>query len=189
MEIYKTKITGVVPLLMHNGQLADSMNPATRALKEVTARRKKTDEDVAEIRHLEWIGSLYLDAKQRPCMPADNVLSLIIAGAKKDKNGGEAKSGIMPAAGKEFFELIYDGPKDLTKLYADARFVDCRSAKVGTARVMRTRPIFRAWSLDLELMYNPDVIDERTIQQALEISGERVGLGDYRPRFGRFIVG
>ena len=173
---------------MHNGHLADPMSPATRALKEVTARRKKTDEDHAEVRKLEWLGSLYLSAKGLPCMPVENVLSLVIAGAKKDKNGGEAKSGVMPEVGFEYFDLVYDGPKDLEALYNDPRFVDCRAAKVGTARIMRTRPVFRNWSISVKLCYNPDVIDERTIRQALEIAGERVGLGDYRPRFGRFAV-
>jgi hypothetical protein len=164
------------------------MSPATKALKEVTSRRKKTEEDIEEIRHLEWQGSLYLDDKGRPCIPVDNVLSLVIAGAKKDKNGSEAKSGVMQDAGAESFPLEYEGPRDLAALYADPRFVDCRGAKVGTSRIMRTRPIFRNWKLKIRLIYNEDVIDEATIQQALEMSGERVGLGDYRPRFGRFTV-
>jgi len=186
MKEFKATLVGISPLLMHNGHLADAMSPATRALKEVTSRRKKTDEDLLEIRRLEWMGSLYLDEKNRPCMPVDNILALIIAGAKKDKNGGEAKSGVMQCADAEMFPIEYDGPKELDKLYADARFVDCRSAKVGTSRVMRTRPIFRNWKLKVKVLYNPDVIDERIIKQALEMSGERVGLGDYRPRFGRF---
>jgi hypothetical protein len=188
MKTYTATLTGVVPLLLHNGQLADPLNPATRALKEVTSRKKKTDEDTAEIRHLEWLGSMYLTESRKPCMPADNVLALIIAGAKKDKNGNEAKSGVMQAPGHELFELIYTGPRDLDALYADPRFVDCRSAKVNMSRVMRTRPIFRDWALQIALLFNEDVIDEHVIQQALEISGERVGLGDYRPRFGRFLV-
>ena len=188
VNIFEATLVGITPLLMHNGHLADPMSPATRALKAVTSRRKKTDEDHAEARKLEWLGSLYLNEKGLPCIPAENVLSLVVAGAKKDKNGTEAKSGVMPDVGGEYFDLIYDGPKDLEALYADPRFVDCRSAKVMSARIMRTRPMFRNWKIKVRLCYNPDVIDEATIQQALEIAGERVGLGDYRPRFGRFVV-
>jgi hypothetical protein len=164
------------------------MSPATKALKEITGRRKKTDEDTLEIRHLEWQGSLYLDDKGRPCIPVDNVLALVIEGARKDKNGKEAESGVMPDAGAESFLLEYEGPRDLAALYADSRFVDCRGVGVNGKRIMRTRPIFREWKLKIRLIYNEDVIDEATIQQALEMSGERVGLGDYRPRFGRFTV-
>lgn len=188
MQTFSAVLVGISPLLMHSGQLSDPMSPAARALKGVTGRRKKTDEDLLEIRRLEWLGSMYLDEKGQPCVPVDNILALVIGGAKKDKNGNEAKSGVMQCVGSETFALEYDGPKDIDKLYSDTRFVDCRSAKVGTSRVMRTRPIFRNWKLKIKLLYNPDVIDERTIRQALEISGERVGLGDYRPRFGRFEV-
>jgi hypothetical protein len=188
LETFTATLTGVSPLLLHNGQLSDPMSKASKALKEVTSRKKKTDTDLEEIRRLEWIGSLYLNDAGKPSVPVDNVLSLIINGARKDKNGKEAQAGVMQDVGHEFFEVIYEGPKDLETLYADPKFVDCRSARVGQSRVMRTRPVFRNWKIKIKLLFNPDVIDKRDIQQALEMSGERIGLGDYRPRFGRFTV-
>jgi len=43
---------------MHNGQLADPMNRFTKAIKEITGKRKKSDSDHMEISHLEFLGSL-----------------------------------------------------------------------------------------------------------------------------------
>ncbi len=186
-EIVKAKLTGMAPLLMHNGQLVDPTNKFTKALAAATkASNKKTEEGIALIRKLEWMGGLYTDESGRVAIPADLVLALVLGGAKKSKQGGEAKAGIYENAPS--FELKYKGPKDPEKLYADPRFVDCRGARVGQARVMRTRPIFREWSLEVELVVDTEVMDVTSVHEALTKAGSLVGLGDWRPRFGRFSV-
>jgi len=67
------EIKGVSPLLLHNGQLADPLNQYTRALKQQTSKRKKTDVDLMEIRRLEWEGGFYRDDQDRPCIPGENI--------------------------------------------------------------------------------------------------------------------
>ncbi len=186
-EIVKAKLSGIAPLLMHNGQLVDPMNRFTKALSASTkASNKKTEEGIALTRKLEWMGSLYLDEAGRVAVPADLILALVLGGAKKSKQGGEAKAGIYENA--QWFRLEYKGPKDPEKLYEDPRFVDCRGARVGQARVMRTRPIFKEWSLAVELVVDTDVMDVSSVHEALTKAGSLVGLGDWRPRFGRFAV-
>ena len=37
------KITGDAPLIMHNGDLANPLSKAAKALKQVTGKKKKTD--------------------------------------------------------------------------------------------------------------------------------------------------
>lgn len=186
-EIVKARLTGVAPLLMHNGQLVDPTNKFTKALAAATkSSNKKTEDGIADIRRLEWEGGLYTDEEGKVAIPADLVLALVLGGAKKSKQGGEAKAGIYEAA--PFFALDYEGPKDLKKLYADPRFVDCRGARVGQARVMRTRPVFRKWALDVGLIVDTEVMDPESVITALVKAGTLVGLGDWRPRFGRFTV-
>jgi hypothetical protein len=73
-------------------------------------------------------------------------------------------------------------------LWADPDFVDCRGVKVGTAKIMRYRPIFRNWSLRASIMINEDVVNVNEVQKAAQDAGALIGLGDYRPRFGRFNV-
>lgn len=186
-DIVRAQLTGIAPLLMHNGQLVDPMNKYTRQLSAATkASNKKTEEGIAEIRKLEWFGGLYLDEAGKVSIPADLILALVLGGAKKSKQGGEAKAGIYEE--QAFFPLEYKGPKDPAKLYDDPRFVDCRGARVGQARVMRTRPVFREWSVKVGLVVDTEVMDRASVETALAKAGALVGLGDWRPRFGRFSV-
>lgn len=180
------KIVGVSPLLMHNGRLADPINPFTKALADVTSRRKKTDEDRKEARYLEWLGSIYTDSNGEPCLPADMVLSSFWYGAKKAKDGKEFLAGVFES--RPTFSLQYDGPRDIEQLYSDDRFVDVRSVVVQRNRVMRTRPIFPEWSANVSLKVNTNVIDLEKVSKAAQAAGELIGMGDYRPRFGRFEV-
>jgi hypothetical protein len=53
---------------------------------------------------------------------------------------------------------------------------------------MRYRPIFRNWSLSATVMVNEDVVNLNEVKKALVDAGALIGLGDYRPRFGRFNV-
>lgn len=186
LETVKAKLIGVSPLLMHNIQLADPLSEAAQALKEVTKKRKKSDEELLEIRRLEWLGGLYLDENGAPALPADMILAAVVAGARKSKLGKDAQAGVFET--QAYYPLDYDGPRDIAELYQTPGFVDVRAARVTTSRVMRTRPRFPRWSVDIALSVNTEVINLAEVWDALEIAGERSGLGDHRPRFGRFTV-
>ncbi len=184
LERLNVKLTGIAPLMMHNGRLADPTNKWTIELKKLTSNRKKTDEDLLQIRRVEWFGGLYIDDKDRVCVPADCVLAVVLGGAKKSKDGKETQVAVFET--QPWYPLKYDGPTSLDKLYTDGRFDDYRSVVISQKRVMRCRPIFPSWSLDVSLDVNTDIIDARKVVKAFEMAGERVGLLEYRPRYGRF---
>jgi hypothetical protein len=188
LEIMDMEWIGTSPLLLRNGRLADPAYVWSKAIKAVASKRKKTDEDLEELRWLDWRGSLYLDENDRIVIPADNVLGCLIAGAKKDKNGLLAKAGIMEAPGCPWFTLEYDGPKDIKKLYDDERFVDYRPVGVQRSKVMRSRPIFQQWSVKVSLQVETGIIDTKTVELAARQAGRFCALGDFRPRYGRFEV-
>ena len=188
MKMYEkltATLTGVAPLLMHNGQLADPLNKFTKALKEVTSKRIKTDKDHEEMSRLEWLGSLYIGEDGSPCIPGDLIEAWAKTGAKKSKLGKQFAAGVF--CDQASFKLRYDGLRDPDAMWASGKFADRRPVKVGTARVLRTRPIFRHWSLTVELLYSPDVITEAQLTKSI-IDAGIWGLGDYRPRFGRCTV-
>ena len=66
--------------------------------------------------------------------------------------------------------------------------VDRRMVRIGTARIMRVRPIMNEWGLDFELEVINKDIDLKKLNEILVYSGQYVGIGDYRPKYGRFIV-
>ena len=55
------EVKGTSPLLMHNPRMVDPEFDLNRQIKALTAKRKKTDEDLKNIEALEWHGGLYED--------------------------------------------------------------------------------------------------------------------------------
>lgn len=177
-------IRGVAPLIMHNGQTCDPLNKFARAIKEISGKRKKTDEDYAEMGRLEWIAGLYVNEEGRLIIPADVLDSAMVEGAKKSKLGKQFKSAVFVPNDAD---LIID-KKNYTvdKLWGDENYRDVRGVRVGQARIMRTRPIFRTWECTFTIQYDDEQVNEADVRRALRDCGVQVGLCDYRPKYGRF---
>lgn len=192
METLRVKLAGIAPLMMHSGRLADPFDPDTKALKAVTAKRKKTEEDMLDIYRLEWMGGLYYDPGAGPFIPGANLDTMVAEAARLQKRGKDVARGFMTL--EDRLPLTYEGPRDRAAMFASGRFTDVRGVKnPGTGkRVMRCRPIFREWSLEATLSYDEKVLDEADVRAFLRDGGQYIGLGDYRPgsprggRYGRF---
>lgn len=177
------KLTGLSPLLLHNGRLANPLDPYTKAIREVSSIRKKSDDDIVELSRREFLGSLYLDGDGFPCVTDSMVEAALVGGAKQNKLGKKFKSAVFTDGD---FRIDYSGRRKGEDLWNDKRFVDVRGVKVGMARVMRTRPIFREWSINVPVQFNVEVVNEADVVQAMRFAGSMIGVGDYRPKFGRF---
>ncbi len=179
-------IRGVVPIMMHNPRLANPLEPIVQQIKAITSKRKKTDEDHAEIARLEHLGGLYLNDEEHPAFPGINIEAMLIKAAKVSKRGEDAKIAIVSDG---CWPLIYKGPKTPDALFADKRFVDTSGVIVNRSRVWRTRPIFPlGWELKFTLSFLADIVNERDVREWVDVAGRRCALGDWRPRFGRFLV-
>jgi hypothetical protein len=70
--------------------------------------------------------------------------------------------------------------------------VDSRPCVIQRARIMRHRARLEAWSIDLALEIDDELLSEDAVHKMLVEAGRRVGVGDYRPQkggpFGRFRV-
>ena len=184
MPRFRFTCEGTAPLLMHNARLADPLDPMTKQIREVSSKRSKTDDDHEELAHLEWLGGLYFLPDVGPFIPAANVQKCLVEGARFTKAGKKVERGVFIETAA--VPVQYDGPRDLETLYADKRFVFRASVKVTTSRVMRTRPRFPHWALAAVGMFDSNVIDLADLAVAARSAGLMIGLGDYRPQFGRF---
>lgn len=178
------RVKGTSAMLMHNAQLANPLNDWARAIKKITAKRKKTDEDHIEMARLEFMGGLYWNGKEFT-IPASNWEATIAEAAKKLKMGKLVKSSIFIY---DDSPLSFSGPKSPEARWKDAACRDQRSAKVGTSRVIRTRPLFDGWSCDVVVRFDPELIDLDALNSIMDIAGRQIGVCDYRPKFGRFEV-
>lgn len=176
------RITGVRPLIMHSSRLIDPLDSITKEISRIARKRARTEADHERIAFLEWRGGLWTDSG-RPCIPAEAIEAALVAAARTRKLGKRAQAALMCPANAL---LVYDGPKDLDSLWGDKRFRLRAPVQVSQRRFMRTRPRFPEWSAEIVVEYLPTVLNEEAVCEMVRIAGDLVGLGDWRPRFGRF---
>lgn len=178
-------IRGVCPIVMHNERLADPLNEHAKALKALTKKKNKTDDDHLAVSRAEFMGGLYWDADLGPHVPERCLERLLRDAASKSKQGKAVLSALIvtdPA------KLEYKGPRDPVAMWEAGSFVLRASVGVGQQRVIRSRPIFRDWSLTFTVNFDENVLDARDVDSFVEIGGRLVGLLDWRPKHGRFNV-
>lgn len=180
----KYKLTSSAPLIMHNGQTASPINKWSKLIKQISSKRAKTDADYEEMARLEFMAGLYM-AADGPVIPQNMIDAVLIAGAKKSKEGQIAKGGVFCTG---HARLEYDGPRAADELWADERFRFASIVRVQSARVERMRPRFEEWSTVISVSFEPSIVNQGRLLDWLTVAGTQVGLGDWRPQHGRFVV-
>ena len=192
MSAYKSvefHIQGLAPSLMNNGRLANPMDPFAKAVKAIydSKGRGKTlpDDKMVEMFRYQFLGALYVDEDKRACWPGSNLEAMLLTAAKSERKGKDAQRSIIVDG---TFPLGYEGPKDPEKLWERESFRHIVMAKRGNSPVLTCRPIFHQWELEFTVHYLPEQINEETIRNWVDYAGPNVGLSDWRPKFGRFMV-
>lgn len=188
METLNVNIQGIRPLLMHNGLLADVNYSFTKEIKDITKKssKKMTDSDHERRNWFEWQGGLYWDDALGPIIPSENIERCIQLGAQKSRIGKDVAAAVF--CSQSVYKLNYDGPRAKKAMYDDPRFSLRCGVGLQQKRIMRIRPQFPpGWSLSFELEFDDSIINEASIIKAIDDAGAYIGLGDWRPKFGRFV--
>lgn len=193
MEQITLHLTGVAPLLMHRPTTVNPLDEVTREIKTYTGKRKKTTEDHETISRLEWQAGLYHDETIGPYLPGVNVETCLRDAGKLTKQGAAVVRAVVAAEDK--IAVDYAGPrgtngKGVQELW-DANLKDYRRVGNQQNSVMRCRPCFvpgRNWEMSIPLYVEGSILDPRDLLDIAKRAGLMIGLGDYRPRFGRFEV-
>jgi len=185
MQIINFKITGINKLVMHNQRMADPLDPFAKQLSAISSKRKKTDEDHEEMAWVEFQGSIYHDVEIGPYIPATWLDRTFVGGARKTKRGKDAEVGVMVIDNQ--VPLQYVGPRDIPTLWKE-KFRLRNGVKVQQARVIRTRPLFNGWSAQFAMSFDPEIFNRDEVISIMETAGKIIGIGDWRPRYGRFTV-
>jgi len=205
MAIKKLNVTieGTSDLICHNGQTADPRNHYAKAMKAVSGKRKKTDADFDQLARIEWFAGLYVgrankdaEGTARLTLPSHVIESALVGGAKKSKRGVQAKSGLFVAN-----DATLSFPGSPTAALAKAEFQAWLDqvfdngdntltvgVKVGMAKVMRTRPRFSGWTSTFVCEFDDAVLTLNDVREILDDAGRLVGVGDWRPKYGRFTI-
>jgi hypothetical protein len=189
MKTLEVKWTGIRPLIMHNGLMADPTNSLVRRIKEITSKgtKKLTDADYEERDRLEWEAGLYWDEEDGLIVPSDNIERCIQLGAQKSRIGKDVQAAVFCTS--PHVPLIHAGPKDKDKLYADPRFTLRKGVAVQKSRIIRIRPMIpTGWTMQFTIEFDENIVNPKNLTKAMQDAGSLVGLGDWRPKFGRFLV-
>lgn len=197
MDEMTVRLKGTTPLLIHNNRAANPLNDYSKAMKSLTAKRNKTDKDYEYIARVEWEAGLYLH-DGIVAIPARVVEKTFLNGAKKIKLGTKYSSGAMLR--DDYLPLMYAGAKikidgdyqkEIPNLALDPFYETHKNqemVRVGKNQVLRTRPIFHDWSLDVAVFYDEGQLNRRAVKEIMEAAGSFVGMCEQRPRMGRFSV-
>lgn len=199
MDQIKFKLIGESPLLMHNNRLANPLDKYSQEMSKKSGKRKKTIEDIWELARIEWEGGLYIDNGEIK-IPQRVINKCFERGATKQKNGMLWKTGCIVM--DDNCPLSYSGTKisveksdkalnpGLDKYFK--KHIYQTMVKVGQSTLLRTRPLFNNWSLEVTITFDEAVINRESLIQAAKDAGRLVGLCDWRiekgGQFGRFRV-
>lgn len=77
-------------------------------------------------------------------------------------------------------------PHNQTEYAIDSRPVRIKATQ---GRIVRHRPWLKKWTLSFEIVIlDDDALPFEVMNAIMTTAGQKIGIGDYRPRYGRFII-
>lgn len=174
MRKVKVEIKGITPYLMHRfgEETADTKTERKIGKKDYEAEVEK---------------ALYKSPDGEIYVPSMQLKGCLIEAGKQMRVVGKGKSTYSKLFGA--FLLI---EPDTIPMINQEWITDARAVVIQRSRIIRYRPKFMDWSLTFTITIMDDGIAMDVVRQGLEIGGNYVGIGDFRPQkkgtFGRFMV-
>lgn len=164
------KIESISPLLQHRFPTATADQPHTRR-----TGRPDYKEEAGR--------ALYRTAEGLIYQPATHLERALQQAATNFKISGRR--------GKSYRELVaastFVRPDQIPHLIPEW-VIDERPVVVQRSRIVRYRPRFDQWKLAFTIDVLDDQLPNAVLKELLDYAGRSVGIGDFRPRYGRFIV-
>ena len=170
----RATIQGVAPLLFHRWN-CESVSAKANAAKG--SKAKKTD-DVESYLYRMDDGTIGL--------PGEYLRQAVITAAKFRQDPRSPRKSAM-----DLFKAAVVSLTELAPLGAkEPNYEDHRRVVVQRNAITRVRPAFRTgWSATVELMVNlPEYVSPSMLNETIQAAGRLVGVGDFRPSYGRFVV-
>lgn len=187
MEILIEAI-GTKPLLLHNVDLANPLNPWSRKMAELRGipskrRTEKWHEDMA---YANFMGAFYdIPEADGIAVPCENIRRSIISAAKLNRLGTAVLRALSVTTAAT--SLIFDGPKNPQALWESGNFQLTRMIRGTGGASPTTYPMFREWALRVPFDLDESVLNERDLREVTERAGRIEGLGASRKQgYGRF---
>lgn len=149
---------------------------------------------------LEWMHTMYIlnGYLVQPANHIEGSMQRAAASFKMKGKGGKSWKDAVKAYAYVAPDMIVhyrDGQpvsapeKDLLTTPRDGLSISIMRVKVQRAAVARSRLMIDVgWELNFQIDVSDDQVPAGLLQEVLSEAGRAVGIGDYRPRYGRFEV-
>jgi len=178
-------IKGVAPLMQHRYPLPD-LASMSKGGKKSTGEKDYSQE---------WREYLYVNAAGHIYQPSSHIEGAMIKAAVGFKVTGKRGKTYKDLFSANVFvdpvEILHgvDAPEELDADGDKVLYLDMRPVVVSRQRVVRLRPTFKSgWELSFTINVIDDEVPENVVNDVLLLAGKTVGIGDFRPKFGRFMV-
>ena len=168
------RATGAADLLFHRWN-CESVEAKSKAAKNSKAKK---EDDIESY--------IWRNEKGELCIPGEYFRQSLIHAAKFKQDPRSPRKSAM--------DLFKAGIVSLTQLAPlgcdEWDYLDTRRVTVQRSGVNRTRPAMRiGWKVDLQFqILTPEYIDPFLFQDVLNTAGRLVGVGDFRPTYGRYNI-
>lgn len=172
--VVSVTLEGASDLLFHRWN-CESVDAKAAAAKN--SKAKKED----DIESYVW-----RNKNKELCIPGEYFRQSVIHAAKFRQDPRSPRKSAM--------DLFKAGVVSLTDLASlgttDWDKLDKRRVMVQRAGINRTRPSMNAgWTAEVQFqILTPEYIDSHLFQDVLNTAGRLVGVGDFRPTYGRFFI-
>lgn len=165
-------IEGSADLLFHRWN-AEAVDEKAKTAK---GSRAKKNDDVETY--------VYRNDKNQICIPGEYFRGSIVNAAKFRQDPRSPRKSAM--------DLFKAGVIVTTQLASlgvtEWDYLDKRRVTVQRNGINRVRPAMRSgWQVSFDVMIVlPEYIDRNSLRETIEAAGRLVGIGDFRPTFGRY---
>lgn len=129
---------------------------------------------------------LWRDQTGQICLPGEYLRQAVISAARYRQDPRSPRKSAM-----DLYKAAVVALTDLAPLGKDSPdYLDSRRVVVQRNAVTRVRPAFLAgWTAEIDLQVQlPEYVQPADLLDVLVNAGRLVGLGDFRPTYGRFSV-
>lgn len=170
------EIVGSCPIIFHRWSCEDV---AHKAAARKGSKEKKSDNIESFV---------YRNEEGHICLPGEYLRMAMVYAAKFKQDPRSPR--------KSAFDLFKAGIVSLTEMAEinggtkNWDFIDQRRVVIQRNAITRMRPAFlKGWSAELQMMVNvPEYIDYQFFSEVIQTAGKLIGLGDFRPSYGRFDI-
>src|SRR4030042_169122 len=171
METFQVTIEGLAPLLQHRFTGGGELPPDAK--QKSGAQDYSGDAEKALYRMED--GTIY--------QPAEHIERAMPKAASNFQITGKGKKTYKDLVNSAILIDPVFIPHQISKYE-----IDIRAVRVQRARVVRQRPIFPKRKLCFQVIITESQLPGKVAKEILDYAGRYVGIGDYRPKFGRFQV-